>query len=155
MSKPMHDFGTRKGHHVSMIVFAVIAIASCVSASAIAESLGPPQTSREVEFTYHTDVTGIDPKAHQVDVWIPLPRIDTFQRVTALSIDSPAPSEVVEQPSNGNRVAHLSATAPLPPSIPVTIRFKVRRIEESADLIKAKRNVAEPLGWNLQKHIGP
>src|SRR5271156_1627791 len=108
----MHDFGVRKNYHVSMIVIAVLAAVGYIGARATAESLGPPQTSREVEFTYHTDVTGIDPRAHQVEVWIPLPRVDKFQRVSLLSIGSPMHAEIVEQPSHGNRVAHLSATAP-------------------------------------------
>ena len=151
----MHDFGVRKNYHVSMIVIAVLAAVGCIGARATAESLGPPQTSREVEFTYHTDVTGIDPRAHQVEVWIPLPRVDKFQRVSLLSIGSPMHAEIVEQPSHGNRVAHLSATAPLPASIPVTIRFKVHRIEESADLVKAQRNVPEPRDGTFKNALAP
>jgi hypothetical protein len=43
-------------------------------AGAGAQRSAPPRTVREVEFSYHTDVTGIDPKAHRVEAWIPLPR---------------------------------------------------------------------------------
>ena len=40
----------------------------------------PPHKAREVVFTYHTELTGIDPKAHKVEAWIPLPREDGFQQ---------------------------------------------------------------------------
>ena len=100
-------------------------------------------------------MTGIDPRAHQVEVWIPLPRNDNFQRVTLLSIDSPMHAEIVEQPSHGNRIAHLSATGPLPASIPVTIRFNVHRVEESADLVEAQRNVPEPRDGTFKNALSP
>jgi transglutaminase-like putative cysteine protease len=151
----MRDFSTRKNHYAGIIAFAIVAVAGCIGARAIAETLGPPQTSREFEFTYHTDLGAIDPKAQKVEVWIPLPRVDKFQHVTDLTIDSPLHAEVVEQPGNGNRIAHLSASSPLPASIPVTIRFKVHRVEESADLIKAERNVPEPLDGNFKKTLAP
>ena len=71
-----------------------------------------PAKVREVEFTYQTDLTGIDPKAHRVVAWIPLPREDRFQQVSAVSIESPAHVEVVNQPIGGNRLVYLSAPAP-------------------------------------------
>jgi transglutaminase-like putative cysteine protease len=148
----MHDFGA---HKKRLMIIAAIAVLGCIGARAMAESLGPPQTSRDVQFTYHTDVTGIDPRAHQVEVWIPLPRIDRFQQVSGLSIDSPMHAEIVEQPSHGNRVAHLTATAPLPASIPVTIRFNVHRIEESADLVEAQRNIPEPRDGTFKGALAP
>jgi len=90
-----------------------------------------------------------------VQAWIPLPRDDRSQRVSALSIDSPVPVEVVDQPSGGNRIAYLSAKAPAAGSISVTIRFKVRRIEEAADLAMAQRNLAEPRDGKFASFLGP
>ena len=151
----MHDFGTWKSHHVIIIVMMLIAVVACTVASAVAEPLGPPQKTREAEFTYHTDLTGIDPKAHQVEAWIPLPRDDQFQQVTGLSINSPAHSQVIVQPTNGNRVAYLSATAPVAASIPVAIRFRVRRREEAPDLIKAQSDTPAPRHGAFGKWLGP
>jgi hypothetical protein len=116
-----------------------------------AESQSAPQPAkvREVDFTYHTEFTGISPKAHRVEAWIPLPREDRFQQVSGLRLNSPAHVEVVNQPTGGNRVAHLFAKVPPSGSIPVTIRFNVRRIEESADMEKARANIPEPTGGRL------
>jgi hypothetical protein len=126
-----------------------------LSARAQTQAQPQPAKVREVEFTYHSDITGIDPKAHRVEAWIPLPRDDRFQQVSELKIDSPAHVEVVDQPSQGNRLAHLSAAAPQSGSIPVTIRFNVRRLEESADIEKAQANTPEPSGGTFAGYLGP
>jgi len=124
-------------------------------AKAETQSAPQPAKVREVDFTYHTELTGISPTAHRVEAWIPLPREDRFQQVSGLSIDSPAHVEVVNQPTGGNRVAHLVATAPASGSIPVTIHFKVRRVEESADMAKAQANIPEPAGKAFARYLGP
>jgi len=126
-----------------------------LSAKAQMQAAPEPAKLRKVEFTYHTEFTGIDPKAHHVEAWIPLPREDRFQEVSGLRLDSPVNVEVVNQPTGGNRVAHLSATAPPSGSIPVTIRFNVRRVEEAADMEKAQANVPEPSGGAFASYLGP
>jgi len=110
---------------------------------------------REVDFTYHTELTGINPQAHRVEAWIPLPREDRFQQVSGLKLDSPVRVELVNQPTGGNRVAHLSSEAPPSGSIPVTIRFNVRRVEESADMGKAQAKTPEPTGGAFTSYLGP
>jgi hypothetical protein len=125
------------------------------SAKPQAQSAPQPAKVREVEFTYHTELTGINPKARGVEAWIPLPLQDQFQQVSGLILSSPAHIEVVKQPTGRNRVAHLSAKAPLSGSIPVSIRFNVRRVEESADLEKAQANIPEPIGGPFAAYLGP
>jgi hypothetical protein len=137
-----------------LVFLPVVIVFALAVAQAKAQSAAP-STEREVEFSYHTDLTGIDPKAHHVEAWIPLPRDDHFQRVTAISIDSPVHVEVINQPTWGHRVAHLLAAAPASGSIPVTIRFKVRRIEETADLAKAQASVPEPADGKFAQFLGP
>jgi hypothetical protein len=90
-----------------------------LSAKAQTQSAPQPAKVREVDFTYHTELTGLNPKADRVEAWIPLPREDRFQQVSGLRIDSPAHVEVVNQPTGGNRAAHLSAKVPPSGSIPV------------------------------------
>lgn len=114
-----------------------------------------PPKMREVEFTYQTDLIGIDPKAHRVEAWIPLPRDDRFQQVSAISIESPGHSEIVNQPTGGNRLVYVSAAAPPSGSLPVTVRFKVRRVEESANMQKAQANIPEPTGGAFASYLSP
>jgi transglutaminase-like putative cysteine protease len=126
-----------------------------LSAEAQTQSAPQPAKVREVDFSYHTELTGIDPKAHRVEAWIPLPREDRFQQVSEVRFNSPARVEVVNQPTGGNRVAHLSATAPTSGSIAVTMSFRVRRVEESADIEKAQANIREPTGAAFASYLGP
>jgi hypothetical protein len=49
-----------------------------LSAEAQTQSAPQPAKVREVDFTYQTELTGINPKAHRVEAWIPLPREDRF-----------------------------------------------------------------------------
>jgi len=144
----------RKTEKLAVIAFGFIAVA-LLSGAARAESPAPPHQARVVEFTYHTDLTGIDPKAHKVEAWIPLPRQGSFQTVSELAIEGPAHTEVIDQPAGGNRVAHFAVTGPLPAAIPVTIRFKVRRVEESSDLVRAARNLPEPRDGKFARYLGP
>ena len=97
----------------SMLAFICIAL---MSPAARADSSTPPHQAREVVFTYHTELTGIDPKAHKVEAWIPLPRQDGFQTVSDLGIDGPPRTEVIVQPAGGNRVAHFSLSG-VPPAV--------------------------------------
>ncbi|HLX37031.1 MAG TPA: transglutaminase-like domain-containing protein, partial [Candidatus Binataceae bacterium] len=114
-----------------------------------------PAKTRTVEFIYHTDITGIDPQAHRVEAWIPLPREDHFQQISDVRIDSPVHVDVVNLPTGSNRVAHLSAIAPASGTIPVTIHFKVHRIEEAADAEKAQANIPEPTDGAFARDLNP
>ncbi len=151
----MANPGSHKYPLVAVAFVLTLVNVDLLSAKAQTQSAPQPAKVREVDFTYHTELTGIDPKAQRVEAWIPLPREDRFQQVSGLSIDSPAHVEVVKQPSGGNRVAHLSATAPPSGSIPVTIRFKVRRVEEAADMEKAQANIPEPTDGPFASYLGP
>ncbi len=152
----MRDFASQHIKNCTMIAIAALLIAvQCLGVNAAPQPPVPPDKVRVVEFTYNTDLTGIDPKAHRVEAWIPLPREDRFQRVSEIKIDSPAHTEVIAQPAYGNRVVHLSAAAPLAASIPVTIRFKVRRVEESADLTRAQRKLPEPRDGKFVAFLRP
>ncbi len=151
----MANPGSHK-HLLFAAAFALVLVAvNLPSAEAQRQSESQPAKVREVDFTYHTDLTGIDPKAHRVEAWIPLPREDRFQQVSEVRLNSPAQVEVVNQPAGSNRVAHLSATVPPSGSIPVTIRFKVRRVEESADVEKARANIPKPNGAAFADYLGP
>src|SRR5260370_8422444 len=107
-------------HKYLFVAFALTLVnVNLLSAKAQTQSESQPAKVREVDFTYHTDLTGIDPKAHRVEAWIPLPREDRFQQVSGLTLDSPAPVEVANQPSRGHPVAHPSPTPPPSALIPL------------------------------------
>jgi transglutaminase-like putative cysteine protease len=139
----------------SEVALVSLALLVLFATSALAASdTTPPDQQRDFRFTYHSDIA-IAPTATHVEAWIPLPREDQFQRVTALEVDTPAHHEIVDQRHDGNRVLHLDASAPLPASIPVTVKFEVKRSEETANLERAQRNIPEPSGGKFAEFLGP
>ena len=111
----------------------------CAGARAESTQIAPPDRMRNFKFTYHADIPVSNPAAKKFEAWIPLPRDDAFQQVRDLKIETLAHFEIVDQGSNGNRVAHLEVSAPLPASVPVTMTFATTRREEAADMVAAAR----------------
>jgi transglutaminase-like putative cysteine protease len=118
-------------------------------------SSAPPDRVRSFKFTYHADIPVSNPAAKKFEAWIPLPREDAFQQVRDLHVETPAHFEIVDQGSNGNRVAHLEASAPIPASVPVTMTFTTTRREEAADMVAAARDVPEPIAGRFVAYLEP
>ena len=118
-------------------------------------SSAPPDRVRSFRFTYHADIPVSNPAAKNFEAWIPLPREDAFQQVRDLKFETPVHFEIVDQGTNGNRVAHVEASAPLPTSVPVTMTFTTTRREEAADMIAAARDVPEPPDGHFAMYLGP
>jgi transglutaminase-like putative cysteine protease len=140
---------------LTILFFALLALAFSFATARAASDATPPDTRRDFHFTYHSEIGGFAPTANHVEAWVPLPREDRFQHVAGLDVETPVHHEIVDQDHNGNRVLHLDASAPLPASIPVTVKFVVDRIEETANLERARRNVAEPSGGKFAEFLGP
>ncbi len=115
----------------------------------------PPARVRSFNFSYHADIPISNPSAKKLEAWIPLPRDDPFQQVRDLKIDTPAHFEIVDQSSNGNRVAHLEASAPLPASIPLTVTFAITRREEAVNMMTAAGDIPEPTDGRFAAYLKP
>ena len=140
---------------LSKIVLVSFAMFVLLATAVAASDATPPDRQRDFRFTYQSEISGFAPAANHVEAWIPLPREDQFQHVTGLTVDTPVHHEIVDQSRNGNRVLHLDASAPLPASIPVTVSFEVKRIEEAPNLERAQRNIPEPSGGKFAEFLGP
>lgn len=136
-------------------VFGLMMSVGAAAESSRTASGAPSDQARTFNFSYHADIPVSNPSAKKFEAWIPLPRDDAFQQVRDLKIETPVHFEVVDQDSNGNRVAHLEASAPLPTSVPVTMTFAVTRHEESADMIAAARGVPEPTDGDFAAYLEP
>jgi transglutaminase-like putative cysteine protease len=140
----------------TQLLLALLALSLAFATTARAASdTTPPDRQRDFHFTYHSEISGFAPTAQHVEAWVPLPREDQFQRVSGLEVDTPVHHEIVDQHHDGNRVLHLDATAPLPASILVTVRFEVRRTEQTTNLERAQRNIPEPSGGKFAEFLGP
>jgi transglutaminase-like putative cysteine protease len=137
-----------------MVVISLAILTLLVTGAFAASDPTPPDRQRDFRFTYHSEIA-IAPGSNHLEAWIPLPREDQFQRISGLEVDTPVHHEIVDQNHNGNRVLHLDASAPLPAAIPVTVHFQVKRLEETANLERAQRNIPEPSGGKFAEFLGP
>jgi transglutaminase-like putative cysteine protease len=138
----------------SAVMILVIGALAFVGAFASAARSAEPDRIRQVEFTYYTTIR-VGPGARRLEAWIPLPREDAYQSVSDISIDTPLRYRIVRQPSDSNSVVYLDAAAPIPVEFTVTLRFRVTRIEEAADLAKARRDLGEPRDGAFARFLGP
>jgi len=119
------------------------------------QAISPPDRVRTFKFTYHADIPVSNPSAKKFEAWIPLPREDAFQQVRDLKIETPVHFEIVDQRSNGNRVAHIEASAPIQASVPFTMTFVVTRREQAADIVAAARDIPEPGDGHFAAYLAP
>jgi transglutaminase-like putative cysteine protease len=147
-----------KTKQLSTSFFGIILLL-CLSAGTRAESPtksnSPPDRVRSFNFNYHAEIPVSNPAAKKFEAWIPLPREDAFQKIRDLKIETPVHFEIVDQGSDGNRVAHLEASAPLPASVPVTLTFATTRREEAANMVAAARDIPEPVDGRFADYLGP
>lgn len=107
---------------------------------------------QEMEFSYGAVIRNIPPDAQSLQVWIPLPRDDARQSVSALRIESPFPFREVTDSEYGNRLLFCELSSGLPDSLPFTMTFRVRRYE-AAPLAPADSGAA--LRERLRRFLAP
>jgi transglutaminase-like putative cysteine protease len=88
----------------------------------------PALRERKFEFEYKATVKDIPAGARRVELWIPVPHGDPFQKITGMVITSPSPYEI-HTSQFGNRVLHVSLSDPQQQSLTVTMRFTALRKE--------------------------
>ncbi len=86
----------------------------------------PVPRERSFSFEYAVTVKDVPADAHTVDIWLPVPRDDAFQRITNLRVDTPYHYEIATGTEN-NHILHIRVSDPKQPSIPVTVRFDAAR----------------------------
>jgi transglutaminase-like putative cysteine protease len=108
--------------------FALYAIAVSICAATM-----PSPRQRSFSFEYAVRVQELPPGAHVVDVWLPVPHDDSYQRITDLKIDAPAAYNIATD-SDGNHILHLRCGRPLSGSLALTVRVHAVRKEHISSL---------------------
>jgi transglutaminase-like putative cysteine protease len=106
------------------------------AALAFAASVATPR-ERTLEFEYAVAVKDIPDKAGVVDLWVPVPHDDPYQRIGALKFDAPAPFKIATD-ADGNQILHLRMARPAGGTASFAMRFTAARKEHIQSL-------AEPL----------
>jgi len=117
--------------------------------SSLALSSGPAR-EREFSFEYKATLKDLPSGAQKVELWIPVPHDDSYQRIANLHIDTPYPYKITTA-DQGNTILHLQIDHPKidhpnDTSIPVAVTFQAIRRERIQPLVEvaSKSDVAAP-----------
>src|SRR3982751_5973835 len=90
---------------------------------------------RKFEFEYKATVKEIPARAKRVDLWIPVPHDNQFQKITDLQIDSPYPY-TIQTAQYGNKILHISLINPEQTAFTVMMRFNATREEHIQERLR-------------------
>src|SRR5580698_8803997 len=82
----------------------------------------PAPRERSFSFEYAVTVKEVPIGAHAVDLWLPAPHDDAFQRITNLHVDTAYRYEIATG-TEDNHILHIRIADPKEPAIMVTLRF--------------------------------
>jgi transglutaminase-like putative cysteine protease len=128
---------------------------SVLSGSTPQASVSAPR-ERKFEFEYKATVKDIPTGAKKVDLWIPVPHDNPFQRITDLQIDSPYPYEI-HTAQYGNQTLHIRLNNPPQSSFTVLMRFNAVRKEHIQERLQqtGPANVKDPRDPNMARWLQP
>jgi transglutaminase-like putative cysteine protease len=89
---------------------------------------------RSFNFEYAVTVKDVPAGAQTVDIWLPAPHDDAFQRIANLHVDTRYRYEIAAG-TEDNRILHIRITDPKEPLIAVTLRFDAVRKEHIQPLL--------------------
>jgi transglutaminase-like putative cysteine protease len=99
-----------------------------ISAAAIIAATLPTPRERAFTFEYSVTVKDVPGTARFVDLWVPSPHDDPYQKITGLTVDTPFPYTSAKD-ADGNVVLHLRVPRPASGAVPLTMRFQAIRKE--------------------------
>ncbi len=114
----------------------------------------PVPRERSFSFEYAVTIKDVPTGAHTVDIWLPVPHDDAFQRIATLRVDTPYHYEIATGTEN-NHILHIRVSDPKEPSIPVTVRFDAVRTEHIQPLPAASPDGGPAGPSGLDRYLQP
>ncbi len=103
---------------------------------------GEPSHQRDFTFEYKATVKDIPAGTQKLELWIPVPHDDPYQRITDVHVDTPYPHQILTG-DQGNTMLHLEIAQPKESSVPVTMTFHAVRLERIQPVVLTKANVVK------------
>jgi transglutaminase-like putative cysteine protease len=122
-----------KSHALQAAAICIAIFLFSYIASGRRDAIKPRERAFQLE--YKTTVKDIPTNAKTVDLWIPVPHDNAFQRITDLQIESPYPYKM-HTTEYGNKLLHLRLSKPEQASFAVTMRFNAVRIEHIQERLR-------------------
>ncbi len=91
------------------------------------------------------------PKAKLVEVWIPVPYQNRWQKIEGISVKSPFPYLLEEEKEYGNRFIYIKKIGPLTEPVKITVDVKVKREEVKPTKAECK----PPIRYLLSDRLVP
>src|SRR5580704_18896205 len=101
-----------------------------------------PAHQRDFTFEYKATVKDIPAGTQKLELWIPVPHDDPFQRITDIKIETPVPYQILPGDQD-NQMLHLEINQPRESSVPVTLTFHAVRLERIQPIVFAKTAAPE------------
>lgn len=126
------------------------------SALSFAANLPAPR-ERSFSFEYAVTVKDVPAGARTLDIWLPAPHDDAFQRIANLHVETPYHYEIATG-AGDNHILHIRVIDPRRPAMTVTMRFDVVRkehIQPLAPVSSADGMAAPPDPPELTRYLQP
>ena len=98
---------------------------------------------RHFSFEYKATVRDIPAGAQKVELWIPVPHSDAYQRISSIQVNTPHRYQLFTG-DQGNQILHLELDHPKESSIPVAMTFEAVRKERVQTLVRHAGNESDP-----------
>ena len=110
---------------------------------------------RTFEFTYTTEVYDIPAGSKDVQIWLPYPQGDEYQKILRAKVNSSYPSQILTAPEYGNQMVHLDVKNPVAANIVVTMEFTVKRTEHLHNAFAEVSGAAATVRPDLARWLQP
>ena len=96
-----------------------------------------PVHQRDFTFEYKATVKDIPAGTEKLELWIPVPHDDRYQRILYAHVDTPIPHRILTG-DQGNQMLHLEILQPKETSVPVTLTLHAVRLERIQPIVLVK-----------------
>jgi len=88
------------------------------------------ETELNFSFTYKLKIDKIPEGSKSVEIWLPLPTDNGYQKVLSYQISSELPYEIDVEPEYGNRILRFASGEEIPEDLEITVDLNVIRYEQ-------------------------
>ncbi len=102
-----------------------------------------PGRERTFTFEYKATVKDIPAGAQKLELWIPIPHDDAYQRIANIRVETPYPYKIAAG-DQGNTMLHLEIARPKETTVPVAVTFEAARKERIQSTVAAVSKTPPP-----------
>src|SRR5579863_6158201 len=110
---------------------------------------------RTFDLTYTAQVNDIPAGSKDVQIWLPYPQSDDYQKILKAKVTAPYLVQIMTAAEYGNQMAHIDVKNPGTGAITVTMEFTVKRDEHLNNTFTDISSTAKKERPNLERWLQP